>query len=229
MTTKERPILFSAPMVLALLNGSKTQTRRIVKPQPPSGHSLAGFCSFSMNPADVDKAVWSGGPAEAALIDPHRVRCPYGQRGDRLWVKETWRPHVAHGCVMGSCDCGDLNITYAADGHIEHARDGTIPADWTLPKAAATGNVSPFFMPRWASRLTLEITAVRVRRLQDINRVDAEAEGCAGGHGSIPDYNYSAIPQEHFMHVWNAINGASAWNENPWVWALTFQRVQPNA
>lgn len=203
---KERPILFSAPMVRALLAGTKTQTRRVVKPQPAEG-------------------THGGLDSEARLQVPtyddlHLVRCPYGQPGDRLWVKETWRPQVAHGCAQGACDCGDVSVEYRADGAIEYFTGRQIDganSEWCMPKAAATGNVSPLFMPRWASRIVLEITEVRVERLQEMSAPDAWAEGIA----CSPDVN----PLHDFEELWKSINGEGSWASDPWVWALTFQRV----
>ena len=91
-----------------------------------------------------------------------------------------------------------------------------------------TKKIPSIHMPRWASRITLEITDVRVARLQQLNDIDAAAEGCKGGHGSIPGYMYSACPREHFAHVWQSIYGQESWDSNPWVWVVEFKKlVQP--
>lgn len=225
---KERPILFSAPMVRALLDGRKTQTRRVVKPQPSAGHSFAGFTTHSTHTPDEGKAVWGAGDTRAQLRAAHRVRCPYGRPSDRLWVKETWRPRASFGPW-------DLDITYAADGEQRTIRDGEFgERDWTMPKAAATGNVSPLFMPRWASRITLEITDVRVQRLHDISDADAIAEGVdleryvpvrdAGGMHTCGEAE-PTDPVQEYRDLWESINGAGAWDANPWVWAITFRRL----
>lgn len=199
---KERPILFNGAMVRALLDGSKTQTRRIVKPRKDRDMG----CNLA--PCELAGEVNNGSYRNS----------PYGQPGDHLWVKETWRPWTA-------LDPWDLNITYAADGEDRIIRDGEFgERDWAMPKAAARGNVSPLFMPRWASRITLEVTGVRVERLQAISESDCRAEGCAGGHGSIPGYSYSATPSEHFRHIWESTGGD--WSANPWVWVVAFQRVE---
>src|SRR5690348_15624171 len=79
------------------------------------------------------------------------------KKGDKLWVKETWRPETSHSHGMNTCDCGDVNVTYAVDGESRYFEDSAINADWIMPKAAGTGNVSPLFMPRWASRILLEV------------------------------------------------------------------------
>jgi hypothetical protein len=215
-----RPILFSGPMVRALLSGQKTQTRRIVKPQPTS---------WDANPALL---MWKGDhfwPAEPPAS-------PYGVPGDRLWVRETWTAAVAHAHGLDACDCADVDVTYPADGTTRHISEYAIldhekatGRDWYLPKAAQAGkNVPAMFLPRFASRLTLEVTDVRVQRLQDISNEDAIAEGCPGG----PDVEgYServpADPYEEFAILWDSINGDRAdWNSNPWVWAISFKVIR---
>ena len=191
---KELPILFSSPMVRALLAGTKTQTRRIVKPQP-------SFCSDEENSA--------AGHTQEALGD----KCPYGAPGDRLWVRETWAPRGVN--QIGGGPLTTL-IAYRTDGamhalpHREIARD---PHNWH----------PSIFMPRWASRLTLEITAVRVERLQDISEVDAKAEdGCWVVCG--PRWGtYRA----GYHWLWESINGPGSWALNPWIWVITFKRITP--
>lgn len=226
----ERPIVFSGPMVRAVLDGRKTQTRRIVKPQPgPCDHNFWPDRPTSRWVADDDGwhcAVCGNGVS----IDQRRpsgvvgVRCPYGVPGDRLWVKETWRPRSA-------LQDWDLDIRYAADGAERTIKDGEFgERDWIMPKAAARGNVSPLYMPRWASRLTLEITDVRVERLQDISEVDAEAEGSR--HPALGDrvcVGFASVPRDRcppqtaFALLWETINGPDSWAANPWVWAVSFR------
>lgn len=215
---RERPILFSAPMVRALLAGTKTQTRRVAKYQPISSSRFrSGY--YVTRPGDKkERSVSTDAPA-FLLGD----LCPHGTVGDRLWVKETWRPHVAHGCALDACDCADVNVEYAADGSVEYFDDYKInraSPDWCMPKAADRGNVSPLFMPRWASRLILEITDVRIERLQAIS----EGDCCAEGVGSPITRDYK---KPKFQALWESINGAESWAANPWVWALTFRRVTP--
>lgn len=161
---KEQPILFSAPMVRAILEGRKTVTRRVVKP------------TYQSIEEREDGRLWPW-REDLNRAEDYWYPCPYGQLSDRLWVKERWRPVVAHNCYETACDCSDINVRYAADGEIRYFADSTIPSEWTLPKAADRGDVTPLFMPRWASRLTLEVTGVRVERLQDISEWDAIAEG----------------------------------------------------
>jgi hypothetical protein len=136
--------------------------------------------------------------------------------GDRLFVRETW----------GTCSIFDdvaprdlpsfAPVKYYADGKIVGATAGY----GLMLKARPS-----IHMPRRLSRILLEIVAIRVERLQDISEADCVAEGCAGGHGSIPGYGYSATPAEHYRWLWELINGAGSWDANPWVWCLTFKRV----
>jgi uncharacterized protein YhfF len=174
--TKERPILFSAPMVRAILSGRKTQTRRRVKPQH-------GF-SPSMRTAEY-----------CAQISP------YGAPGDRLWVRETFL-HVA--------DFHGKDVTwYRAD-------DDTFPGQWK----------PSIFMPRAASRITLEVTGVRVERLNEMPPEDARSEGC--GSAEIPWMSgpLASDPWRNtYAQLWESINGAGSWAANPWVWVIEFKRV----
>ncbi|MGQ3018758.1 hypothetical protein [Phenylobacterium sp.] len=199
----DRPILFSAPMVRALLSGAKTQTRRIVK--------FDGLLDFEQGADGVWQFRTAGGVTA--------VRCPYGVPGDRLWVKETWRPFEAF-------QPWDLDIRYHADGELRTIKDGEFgEGDWTMPKHAARGNVSPLFMPRFASRITLEITGVRVERLAAISEADAEAEGVQEPT-LVPSLGAFWSSRDGFARLWNHINGPSAWAANPWVWVVEFKRIE---
>lgn len=229
---KERPIIFSAPMVRALLDGKKTQTRRIIKPQP-------------------DHRLWVGFPHSGITgrsLDLLAGSCPYGQPGDRLWVREAWQ-------IADWTDCGDPCIRYTAD---QAERWPDLPmeaADWAQNQWAALsdpGNLAidgraadrrrrhGMFMPRWASRITLEITDVRVERLQDISEADAIAEGIDGAFVEGGRYwrNYSLsdaeamcapmlnFPTESYRTLWESINGPGSWDANPWVWVIEFKMEQ---
>ena len=192
---KSTPILFSAPMVRAILEGRKTQTRRVVKPQPIRdafqgqhgdvvilGRVPARLRPHPENPEDPRRAV----------TDP--IPCPYGAPGDRLWVRETWAPFE-----MGL-------VIYRASAAPSALPDG--------------GKWRPsIFMPRWACRIELELTAVRVERVQEISADDACEEG-------IDDDDLP--PECIYARLWDSINGKRApWASNPWVWVLEFRRVQP--
>ncbi|MDT3707447.1 MAG: hypothetical protein ROZ09_11515 [Thiobacillus sp.] len=206
---KEHPILFSAPMVRALLAGTKTQTRRVVKVQPadlwPDGVecSSAARGLFRVLPSDVQANIGARGLMYAAgcqSVGP--IACPYGQPGDRLWVRETWGP-----CDGGAC-------------YRVSERDGVLPDG---------GKWRPsIYMPRWASRITLEIVSVRVERLQDISEEDAKAEGCEptsmGPNGIRLDVRQPTY-RNGYAQLWNEINGPGSWEANPWVWVIEFKRV----
>lgn len=215
----ERPILFSGPMVRALLDGRKTQTRRIVKP-PAKWATRFPICKPSGMAAGHEIWWWDG---EFDRVGASQT-CPYGIPGDTLWVKETWHPRAAQ-------SDWDLDVRYAADGEIRTIKDGEFgERDWTMPKAAATGNVSPLFMPRWASRLTLAITDVRCERLQYISEADARAEGTQEPSlrdlgGTLGQAAWSE--RQVYSRLWDHINGRGGWDANPWVWALTFDVHAP--
>lgn len=225
--TKERPILFSAPMVRALLAGTKTQTRRVVKPWK-------------------GPAISNGSPVPADLqylpdFTCYRATCHYGQPGDRLWVKETFRltsafdgdspARVAERCLDAGYRAPWAPIQYEADGsRRDWMHVGTPPH--AGPVLAGKTRVS-IHMPRWASRISLEITEVRVQRLQEISSQDALCEGieaCPRG-GEWRDYmnpNRDMLtPRNSYRSLWESINGPGSWDANPWVWALTFKVVKP--
>lgn len=202
---KERPILFSGPMVRAILEGRKTQTRRIVKPQPPNG------CEYVINGAGSHALCYhAADPRICVAPTPkstdHRLPCPYGQPGDRLWVKETFRQVFDTPAIF----------EYRADGHTEHP----LKPKWK----------PSIFCTRAASRITLEVAAVRVERLQDISPEDALAEGIehyvpgvsAGQRGEV-----EADPIAEYRDLWEFINGDGSWAETPWVWVVEFRRIAP--
>lgn len=217
---KDRPILFSGSMVRAIREGRKTQTRRIVKPQPfidpkwgltwePRGHALN-------KPSYVERNVnWN--PISNAMID---FGCPHGQPGDWLWVKETWRTTDSLDHVKPSNIRPGAQIEYKAGGHNVNGFQGH--------PLTGMGRWRPsIFMSKWMSRVILEIVSVRVERLKDISGSDCCAEGCKGGNGSIPGYAFSATPREHYRHVWESINGVGSWLTNPYVWVIEFKEVKP--
>lgn len=197
----DRPILFSGPMVRAILAGTKTQTRRIVDVK--RGAIVAMQIS---EPTTVETRDRQRIPIrEAAHL------CPYGAPGDRLWVRETWAP--ADGRYSA------VPVVYRADG-------GAQPADDDRWRPS-------IFMPRWASRLTLDVVSVRVERLHEISEGDARAEGVTlgepmpakinGERGVVRFYEARAA----FACLWDAINGKRApWLSNPWVWVVTFRREE---
>lgn len=235
---KERPILFSAPMVRAILDGRKTQTRRIVK-NPDS--AISG-CDIS---ALID---------QSSVIESH---CPYGKVGDQLWVREKFQPLWAEGFDWDSEKKPDYKIGFGYDISYP-ATDGIV--EWIDGDDNITDRCRPsIHMPRWASRIQLEITGVRVERLNDISEADAAAEGmiftdygltcfhqgAAGDVGNCPAPEshhqkrpgWSWKPTTHqdqcyhtakyaFGNLWESINGAGSWEANPWVWVIEFKRVE---
>lgn len=213
---KERPILFSAPMVRAVLEGRKTQTRRVVKPQPEApraiyepGHcrevlfdSLA--CSSSGSPCSAVGWHWSMQCAGGAVIsDGAKVEtlCPYGKPGDRLWVKETFAVIPGQPYANGKED--DILVTKADCGPLHAA----LVSKWK----------PSIFMPRNLSRITLEITNVRVERLQDISEADAISEGV------VPGGRFPMCARGVYADLWDSINGEGSWDKNPWVWVIEFR------
>ena len=222
---KERPIIFSAPMVRAILEGRKTQTRRVVKPRPaprgsfvtnsPGDPGYIAWCDLE----DIDRMF-----CKDAERHWHTAVCPYGVIGDRLWVRETCQPVVGHPTLddgFATMYRADGALVFHTEAEAEYMRVAKREAGReTWPDRAAPGCWKPsIYMPRWASRITLEIADVRVERLQDISEEDARAEGVDAGQnmreGSCRDL-YSVL--------WDSINGDGAWASNPWVWALTFKR-----
>jgi hypothetical protein len=188
MNMKEPPILFSAPMVRAILDGRKTQTRRVVKPQPVN--------------VLFHKGQWIEAPCD--LVENETVlHCPYGQPGDRLWVRETWAHETDFGTFTGG-------FVYRADGDKRERECG--PTDRWRPS---------IHMPRLVSRITLEITDVRVERIKDISGIDAIAEGIQ----AVSKYGSEADVSD-FAELWDKINGKKyPWESNPFVWRIEFKRI----
>lgn len=215
---KERPILFSAPMVRAILDGSKTQTRRVVKPAKDKNSS-----GCEMAPCEI-----------AAEINRFRNFdfCPYGAPGDLLWVRETWgnvsfcseeewtpdRPATKIHQLKFGCGYYSGHIIYRADGEFEWENEyGDEQSCWN----------PSIHMPRAASRITLEITNIRVERLNDISEQDAMAEGVDGANSdSAQAIGWYEKPRRAFERLWESINGAGSWAINPWVWVIEFKKVE---
>jgi len=205
---KERPIIFSAPMVNAILEGRKTMTRRVVKPQPDhpqfgKRHMLA------TDDEGVDLYLHSSTLHRA-------IRCPYGTPGDRLWVRESgWeRPERTAKMMREGADTWP-RFAYVADGWSED--DHADFKRWGFKRRPS------IHMPRWASRILLEITSVRVERLNDITVADAVAEGALVQREVDQFARVHAISM--FSAIWQGIHGPGSWAANPWVWVVEFQRV----
>ena len=200
----ERPILFSAPMVRAIIDGTKTQTRRALRPD-----------LFISSGGAVVRMV-SAGPATTGIQDAH---CPYWREpGDRLWVRETWARDDEDGALMYRADLG-------RDGCADAWEQGRIEG---VPRYRWRPSIH---MPRWASRITLEVTGVRVERLQDISEGDCISEGSGfdvryGGH-CLPDgsHFHASDPRVSYWSLWDAINGAGSVERNPLVWVVAFRKA----
>lgn len=183
----DRPIIFSTPMVRALLDGRKTQTRRIVKPQP---WSERGMWFWHKSPYRA------GNTTDILLAEWLQNKCPYGVAGDRLWVRETLWQHNNFGFPLGKSPqlqsgIGERVWSYTADN---------------LDRDHKTGTISSIHMPRWASRITLEITNVRVERLQDITAKDCEAEGAFVDTGvGLADEEINLLARDQFQQLWDSI------------------------
>ena len=216
---KERPILFSGPMVRALLDGSKTQTRRVCKPQPIADARFVGGHHLPATKRNPGQEI----SVEAPYV---HIACPYGLPGDRLAVRETFyawgRWETRYSAKKGRDEWHFVDMTlecgrsYAYDTDedtpmIVTRRSTVVPLWWRRPA---------IFMPRAASRITLEITSVRVERLQAITRGDAMSEGCP-----FPNMAEGDDPRKWYADLWNDLNGAGAWDANPWVWAIEFRRL----
>lgn len=258
---KERPILFSAPMVRAILEDRKTQTRRVMKRQPYLSSSNPPNFSDT-KPGDLficpDRFPTTDNPGKV-IVECDKVgvyhcmgqkefaekHSPYGQPGDLIWVKEPWRigEDVGEGWYPGAFT-GDLHLIYDSDGYRDYR---SFPADYRWPRNAkethnsegtdehwiSYGPIPSIFMPRWASRLLLEVVSVRVERLQDISEEDVLAEGAA--HSGECDHARRSCeeigcygPNSYrggFADLWQSINGPGSWDKNPWVWVVEFKRI----
>jgi hypothetical protein len=214
---KEKPILFSGPMVLAILEGRKTQTRRLVKPGKGQNWLTKEDLGQVVQMVDCGDGWWAMSVDERPLgpdgICPGHigsVRAPY-QVGTRLWVRETLKKHVEAWCWL-----------YGADGNpvmVRRVEDMAAMAGWAHHKQQS--HCVSIHMPRWASRITLEVTEVRAQRLQDITEDDAKAEGVNPmWHEDVP-YSYRG----GFAGIIDEVNSAGTWASNPWVWAYTFRRL----
>jgi len=236
LEVRERPIIFSGPMVREILEGRKTMTRRVVNPQPKVIHAFYPDCSL-----ETERIFRQG---------DQRVHCPYGAPGERLWVRESfavismddWYANIArgeripHGKTLADTD-GGLEVL--------DLRENPTAFAWAKSHIDSDRLRPSIHMPRWASRLTLEITDVRVERVQDISEADAHAEGIQipCDQEGLPWLNVSRRVDSHplwknpreatladywtgyYALLWNQINAKRGygWNVNPWVWAITFR------
>jgi len=208
---KERPIIFSGEMVRAILDGRKTQTRRVIKPQPDyailkEGTELEAHKCPQLAPVHSGRKEWGlyRVPYHGRDVPCFSFDCPYGKPGDRLWVRETWARFKG-------------NVFYKQEGSNNHLIEKTV--GWT----------PSIYMPRWASGIALEITSIRVERIQEITPIDALAEGIEYeryGQGLGDACDEVRILQT-FQELWDSINAKRGygWYENPWVWVIEFKVI----
>lgn len=214
----ERPIIFSAPMVRAILDGTKSQTRRVVK------WSRAGRNEEPVKVCRRRSDSWTFRYGTRPITDEQEIKCPYGKSGDTLWVRETFAKRIF--------DENLPELVYRADNAARCFAEPDQPApvseifylssNWWAPKWTPS-----IYMPRWASRITLEVTGVRVERVDAISVADVIAEGCA----KVDKWDLSCLtpdPRQEFMALWDQINEKRGypWASNPWVWVVEFKRVE---
>lgn len=207
--SREIPIIFNGDMVRAILSGQKTQTRRPVKVQP---HGAGSWVQHG------DKWAFPN-------VNPYcSARCPFGQPGDLLWVRETWSQ------IDDTEFGGERWIDYRATPKYPES-SGRRPAGWDdEPENTPLRWRPSIHMPRWASRILLRVTAVRVERVQDISERDAVAEGVEpvlDGYKCYDDdkYGFFSCAINSYDSLWSSIYGPESWDANPWVWVIEFERV----
>lgn len=225
---EEHPILFNGEMVRSLLLGQKTQTRRVVKPQPNHRPILAAYgLTIGADPTK-DGSEW----LDADSIKPGiPMKCPYGKIGDLLWVRETWAADCAFDRLAPSDIPNDSSLLYLADGE----STGIVAFDWGKKRPS-------IFMLRWASRIVLEVVDVRIERLNDISEADAKSEGVGAiDCVDLDDNDLDLIidlplKAQHrgwkyrngFAALWDSINAKQGlgWEANPWVWVIEFEVIE---
>ncbi len=200
-TAKSRPILFKSEMIRAILDGRKTQTRRVIKVE-------WSRCLDLEEPEDLQKAI---------------DQCPYGKSGDFLWVRETWATGKGNDFAKPS-ELPRGSIIFYKDGESKFE-----PPNWKDPER---GKWRPsIFMPRWACRIILKITEIKVERVQQITYEDIRAEGITDRMAHEATKTERAWPDAHaaaFANLWDSINAKRgySWESNPWVWVITFERIK---
>lgn len=216
----ERPILFSGPMINALNAGRKTQTRRVMK----LPEALPPVVGWKPNGDGFWKGVGKTKAVEQQFITtwPMAIRCPYGKPGDRLWVREKFARTRN-------------NVLYAADCVVDEGPRGNTD-DWDWDATIPNRWKPSIHMPRALSRITLEILDVRCERVADISLADCIDEGISvlplqsasdpsAWYESAPGQDQARSARESYAKLWDRINGAGSWESNPWVWCLTFKRI----
>jgi hypothetical protein len=232
---KERPILFNTAMIKAILAGRKTQTRRLVPEWqlPHKTHDDTRYISVAQRHPRYGFGVF--GKTEAECMENYKVEyaclCPFGKKGDRLWVRETFQgPLIDQG--------GDYPNGYEFPEYCVYKADGKARPEFTTMDYETVCRWRPsIHMPRLACRIILEITSVRVERLQEITEENAIAEGCRALEGckwhtfteaaaGIPMHDHTA--KDTFEALWKSINSEDSWDNNPWVWVIEFKVLTTN-
>ncbi len=247
----ERGMIFNAEMVRAILDGRKTQTRRIMKVQPESNQLGLLLITDSTKHSDIGKYHWAESNATGNHVRSKLFSCPFGAVGDRIWVRETW---AILGNEDGCCIDWEEKLCKADErsaARIYRASCEQRPGNyglWSIPDDADwkphtkdyqyEGAWRPsIHMPRWASRILLEITDVRVEQLNAISEEDATAEGVPPAGSLLPDYPGTfltpkgdfATAKVAFQCLWESIYGEESWKANGWVWVISFKRVEGGA
>jgi len=228
---KEHPILFSGEMVRAILDGRKTQTRRVIKPQAETyctkckEDTFICMCEFGLEGVEIELDAERHTKTRKHIPE----NCPYGKVGDSLWVRETWVPDCA---TVAECRASFEDLMQGCAGPYYRATASNFDIETLRWKPS-------IHMPRWASRVNLEITDIRVERVQDISEEDAKAEGSDRQFRTVlmrpdggPDYRMPLSYRAGFAILWNSINGKPradgvdiSWDANPFVWCLTFKII----
>lgn len=210
------PILFSTPMVKAILDNRKTQTRRVLKSRHESGMFRICRRLSDGQITEINSLNWDHIDCGKDIV------CPYGQPGDILWVRERLRQH------------GELGLEYIAG--LEWLSEDIIPHTYPSYRNYAHCNIPSIHMPKWACRLFLQVKSIRVERLQDISEEDAKAEGV--DKVGLLYNNYSPLYKQFnignlfqsatqsFESLWVSINDHESWGSNPWVWVVEFERIE---
>ncbi|MCJ5927650.1 morphogenetic protein [Klebsiella pneumoniae] len=231
---KERGMIFNSEMVRAILSNRKTQTRRIMKVQPESNQLGLLLITDSTKHNDIGKYHWAESNATGNHARSKLFSCPFGAVGDRIWVRETWSSDFANyypnDRVWYAADNNrqlDIDMVDGVRGIYSPESDVHVPFRWH----------PSIHMPRWASRILLEITDVRVERLNAISEEDATAEGVPPAGSLLPDYLGTfltpkgdfATAKVAFQRLWESIYGEESWKANGWVWVISFKRVEGGA
>lgn len=227
---KERPIIMGADSVRAILDGRKSMTRRVVKPQPSVTYHWSG------DTYEEDGMLKAVLPSKPSIHFDYIPKCPY-EIGNRLWVKEAWRDrfgtayaNYGTGNAYPIDDISEVDYKSGGNGYFIGGcifRDDELSAKWEEWSKWK----SPLFMPRWASRITLEITDIRVERVNDISEEDAIAEGIFPKYERVPNQctELSNNVVEEYADLWDSLNAKRGFpfKNGPWVWVIEFKVVQP--